>query len=48
MAYVLFTLAQQAGHDGAGSALKALAPALTPQDRTRADAVLHPRVASSK
>jgi TPR repeat protein len=48
MAYVLFTLAQQAGHDGAGPALKALAPTLTPEDRKRADAVLHPRVASTK
>jgi hypothetical protein len=48
MAYVLFTLAQRAGHDGAGAALKALAPTLTPEDRTRAEAVLHPRVASSK
>ena len=48
MAYVLFTLAQQAGHDGAAAALKALAPALTDGDRKRADAVLHPRVASTK
>jgi hypothetical protein len=48
MAFVLFTLAQQAGHDGAGAALKALAPTLTAQDRTRADGVLHPRVASTK
>jgi TPR repeat protein len=48
MAYVLFTLAQQAGHDGAGAALQAIAPTLTPEERTRADAVLHPRVASAK
>lgn len=48
MAYVLFTLAQQAGHDGAAAALQALAPTLTAVDHTRADAVLHPRVASSK
>jgi TPR repeat protein len=48
MAFVLFTLAQQAAHDGADAALKALAPTLTAQERTRADAVLHPRVASTK
>jgi TPR repeat protein len=48
MAYVLFTLALQAGHDGAGAALQAIAPTLTPEERTRADAVLHPRVASAK
>ncbi|MCS0583130.1 sel1 repeat family protein [Massilia pinisoli] len=48
MACVLFTLAQQAGHDGAAAALKALAPTLTPDERKRADAVLHPRVASAK
>ncbi|SDF51346.1 hypothetical protein SAMN05428966_116104 [Massilia sp. PDC64] len=41
-AYVMFDLARQAGHDGAAAALQALAPTLTPDERRRADAVLHP------
>ena len=46
-AYVLFNLATQAGYDGAAGALKALTPTLTADERKRAEAVLHPRVASS-
>jgi TPR repeat protein len=46
-AYVLFNLAAQAGHDGAAGAIKALAPTLTTDERRRADAVLHPQVAST-
>ena len=41
-AYVMLDLARQAGHDGAAAALQALAPTLTPDERKRADAVLHP------
>jgi TPR repeat protein len=43
MAYVMFDLARQAGHEGAAAALKALAPTLTADERKRADAVLHPQ-----
>lgn len=45
MAWVLFTLAGQAGHEGAANALRTLT--LTPDERKRADALLHPQVASS-
>jgi hypothetical protein len=44
LAWVLFTLAGQAGHDGAANALRTLN--LTPDERKRADALLHPQVAS--
>jgi hypothetical protein len=44
MAWVLFTLAGQAGHEGAAAALRTLT--LTPDERKRADALLHPQVAS--
>jgi TPR repeat protein len=46
MAFVLFTLAGQAGHEGATNALQALAPALSADERKRADALLHPQVAA--
>ena len=45
MAWVLFTLAGQAGHEGAANALRTLT--LTPDERKRADALLHPQVAST-
>jgi TPR repeat protein len=44
-AYVLFTLAGRAGHEGAANALRTLT--LTRDERRRADALLHPRVAST-
>ncbi|MFL6636788.1 MAG: tetratricopeptide repeat protein [Massilia sp.] len=47
-AYVMLDLARQAGHDGAAAALQALAPTLTAAERKRADALLHPQIASSK
>jgi hypothetical protein len=45
MAWVLFTLAGRAGHEGAANALRTLT--LTQDERKRADALLHPQVASS-
>jgi TPR repeat protein len=47
-AYVMLDLARQAGHDGAAAALQALAPTLTAEERKRAEAVLHPQVASAR
>jgi TPR repeat protein len=47
-AYVMFELARRAGHEGAAGALAALAPTLTPAERSRAEAVLHPQAAAAR
>lgn len=47
VAYVWFALAQEAGHEGAGAAMKALGPKLTAEERKRAEAVLKPQLAKA-
>ena len=47
MAYVWFALAQEAGHEGAGAAMKALGAKLSADERRRADAVLRPQLAKA-
>ena len=47
VAYVWFALAQEAGHEGAGAAMKALGAKLTADERKRADAVLKPTLAKA-
>jgi hypothetical protein len=47
VAYVWFALAQEAGHEGAGAAMKALGAKLTADERKRADAVLKPQLAKA-
>jgi len=46
MAYVWLNLAKQAGHPQADAAIKAVAPKLGAQDRTRADQILKPTAKS--
>jgi TPR repeat protein len=48
VAYVWFALAQEAGHEGAGAAMKALGAKLTEDERKRADAVLKPQLAKAQ
>ncbi|HEX8788133.1 MAG TPA: hypothetical protein VF793_18250, partial [Telluria sp.] len=48
VAYVWFALAQEAGHDGAAAAMKALGSKLSADERKRADAVLKPQLAKAR
>jgi hypothetical protein len=47
MAWVMFSLAAQAGHDGAAQSLRALGPTLSAEERKRAESVLHPQIAAA-